>query len=242
MAAVFITLEGPDGSGKSTQAVLLAERLRRFGLPVLLTREPGGTALGLTLRQILLEPSNKLAVMTEVLLMAADRAQHVEEVIKPALQNNMIVICDRYVDSSLAYQGFGLLQDVAKVKTINEAAIGGLWPHLTLLLDVETETGLQRHTLASRRQGRSEGLDRIEQRDLEFHRRVRQGYNRLQESDPQRFAVVDTTELGVDDVAQKVWHIVRQRLDILEPEITCTKKEGESCEVNHCRSAGSGCK
>lgn len=214
MEGTFITLEGPDGSGKSTQAVLLSEKLRRLGLPVLLTREPGGTTLGLTLRKILLDPANKLAVMTEVLLMAADRAQHVEEVIRPALQNNMIVICDRYVDSSLAYQGFGLLQDVAQVKAINEAAIGGLWPHLTLLLDVETEIGLQRHAAASTRRARGEGLDRIEQRDLEFHRRVRQGYSELQACDPQRFRMVDTTELGVDDVARKVWQIVKQRLDI----------------------------
>ena len=124
----FITLEGPDGSGKSTQAALLAKKLQRMGLPVVLTREPGGTEVGVRLREMLLDPDTQLTVMTEILLMAADRAQHVEKVIKPALENNMIVICDRYVDSSLAYQGFGLLGDIGSVLGINEAAIQGIWP------------------------------------------------------------------------------------------------------------------
>jgi dTMP kinase len=210
----FITLEGPDGSGKSTQAALLAERLQQLGFQVVLTREPGGTAVGHKLREILLDPDNQLTVMTEILLMAADRAQHVEEVIKPALENNMIVVCDRYVDSSLAYQGFGLLGDPRQVKAINEVAIGGVWPTLTVFLDVQPEVGLKRHLLYSSNRTKDSGLDRIEQRDLSFHQRVREGYYELQNIYQERFALVDTTLLGIETVAQKVWEIVVQRLKI----------------------------
>jgi dTMP kinase len=210
----FITLEGPDGSGKSTQAALLAERLQQLGFQVVLTREPGGTAVGHKLREILLDPDNQLTVMTEILLMAADRAQHVEEVIKPALENNMIVVCDRYVESSLAYQGFGLLGDPRQVKAINEVAIGGVWPTLTVFLDVQPEVGLKRHLLYSSNRTKDSGLDRIEQRDLSFHQRVREGYYELQNIYQERFALVDTTLLGIETVAQKVWEIVVQRLKI----------------------------
>ncbi|MGI6565957.1 MAG: dTMP kinase [Limnochordia bacterium] len=217
MGPTFITLEGPDGSGKSTQAALLAEKLTEMGLSVLLTREPGGTPVGRRLREILLNPDVQLSVMTEVLLMAADRAQHVQEVIKPALENNMVVVCDRYVDSSLAYQGFGLLGDVSQVKAINEAAVEGVWPDLTILLDVEPEVGLRRHRQAASAagrpscSGRAGGLDRIEQRDLEFHQRVRDGYHVLSTLYAQRFVVIDTTGLEIETVAQIVWEAVEQR-------------------------------
>jgi dTMP kinase len=209
----FITLEGPDGSGKSTQAALLAEKLQRMGLPVVLTREPGGTEVGVRLREMLLDPDTQLTVMTEILLMAADRAQHVEKVIKPALENNMIVICDRYIDSSLAYQGFGLLGDIRPVLGINEAAIQGIWPNLTILLDVEPKVGLRRHAALSPH--RSSGdLDRIEQRNLAFHQRVRDGYHALQNIYKERFAVIDTTLLEIEEVDQKVWEVVVQRLKV----------------------------
>jgi len=220
MGPTFITLEGPDGSGKSTQAALLAERLRQIGMPVVLTREPGGTSVGRKLREILLDPEIQLSVMAEVLLMAADRAQHVQEVIKPALKNNMVVICDRYVDSSLAYQGFGLLGDISKVRAINEAAVDGLWPDLTILLDVEPELGLLRNRQAAsgaekpQCTGQSHGLDRIEQRNLEFHQRVRDGYHVLTKLYAPRFVVIDTTGLAVETVARKVWEVVAQRLGI----------------------------
>ncbi|NLJ85920.1 MAG: dTMP kinase [Firmicutes bacterium] len=241
MRRVFITLEGPDGSGKSTQAALLAERLRECGLSVLLTREPGGTELGEALRKILLNPDKELAVMTEVLLMAADRAQHVEEVIKPALQNNMIVICDRYIDSSLAYQGFGLLGDISKVLAINEVAIGGLWPNLTLLLDVEPKVGLARHAMASNVSGSAPGLDRIERRELSFHQRVRKGYHSLQRIYGERFYTIDTTDLKTDIVAQQAWEVVVRRFCIPECTSKTYLKEGEGHEIDHCHSAGSGC-
>ena len=218
MGPTFITLEGPDGSGKSTQAALLAEKLTEMGLSVLLTREPGGTPVGRRLREILLNPDVQLSVMTEVLLMAADRAQHVQEVIKPALENNMVVVCDRYIDSSLAYQGFGLLGEISQVKAINETAIDGIWPDLTILLDVEPEAGLRRHRQAESEAGRSQcsgrtnGLDRIEQRDLQFHQRVRDGYHVLTRMYAQRFVVIDTTRLQIETVAQKVWEAVAQRI------------------------------
>ncbi|NLK09294.1 MAG: dTMP kinase [Firmicutes bacterium] len=226
MAGLFITFEGPDGSGKTTQAALLVEKLKHLGYSVLFTREPGGTDLGRVLRKLLLEPGSQLAAMTEVLLMAADRAQHVEEVIKPALQNNMIVICDRYVDSSLAYQGFALLGDVRSVKMINEAATGGLWPDLTLLLDVDVEVGLKRHlpVMSSRDNA---VLDRIEQRDLAFHEKVRQGYQELQKIYPRRFAVVDTTFLKIEDISEKIWRNVQQRLRTLDMEPHALKRRGK---------------
>lgn len=213
MRHAFITLEGPDGSGKSTQAALLAKRLQQMGLPVILTREPGGTEVGVRLREILLDPDTQLTVMTEILLMAADRAQHVEKVIKPALENNMIVICDRYVDSSLAYQGFGLLGDIGSVLGINEAAIQGIWPNLTILLDVEPKVGLRRHAALPLHRTWGD-LDRIEQRDLAFHQRVRDGYHALQNIYEERFAVIDTTLLEIEEVAQKVWEIVVQCLKV----------------------------
>ncbi|HHV94017.1 MAG TPA: dTMP kinase [Firmicutes bacterium] len=222
MGPIFITLEGPDGSGKSTQAVLLAERLRQMALPVVLTREPGGTSVGQKLREILLDPNMRLSVMTEVLLMAADRAQHVQEVIKPALKNNMVVVCDRYVDSSLAYQGFGLMGEISQVKAINEAAIESVWPDLTILLDVDPAVGLRRHrqrkgayeATGIRHSECTDGLDRIEQRDLQFHQKVRDGYHILAKLYAERFVVIDTTELGIEAVAQRVWESVAQRLEI----------------------------
>lgn len=211
--AAFITVEGPDGAGKSTQTRLLAASLEKAGYDVVLTREPGGTALGSRLRQLLLDPRNDVAPMTEVLLMAADRAQHVEEVIRPALANNKIVVCDRYIDSSLAYQGYALLKRVEPVRMINEAATGGLWPDLTLLLDVEPAVGLQR-VAAAAAERQAHGPDRIEQRKLEFHSRVRRGYHKLQQAEPARFVLIDTTRMSVAEVAAQVWKAVKDKLGI----------------------------
>lgn len=168
----LIVFEGLDGCGKSTQAKLLAEFLAGRGIEYLHVREPGGTAVGDRLREILLDPDTVLTRWGEVLLLAAARAQLVHDVIRPALTRGRIVICDRYLFSSLAYQGHGLQQNVELVKQVNLEAVGGLLPHWTFLLEIEPEAGLERQ--ANRR-----GLDRIEQRDAGFFQRVVEGYRRL---------------------------------------------------------------
>jgi dTMP kinase len=179
VSGIFITFEGPDGSGKSTQLSLLAEALRDQGQPVLVTREPGGTPISDQIRRIILDPQNEdLTAKTEALLYAASRAQHVEEKIVPALQAGQIVLCDRFVDASLAYQGYGLGVGVDKVKQLNAFATDGLVPHRTFLLDISAEKG------RSRLEGRTEGefnshLDRIEQRELSYHHQVREAFRHL---------------------------------------------------------------
>lgn len=168
----FIVFEGLDGCGKSTQAQLLADYFCRRGVEYLHVREPGGTDVGDKLRQILLDPDTVLTRWGEVLLLAAARAQLVQDVIRPALNRGVIVVCDRYLFSSLAYQGYGLMQDVELVRQVNLEAVGGLMPHWTFLLDIDPDAGLTRQ--ANRR-----GLDRIEQRDEGFFQRVVEGYQLL---------------------------------------------------------------
>jgi|SRR5690554_984954 len=169
---IFIVFEGLDGCGKTTQAQLLAGFLAENGIEYTHVREPGGTPVGDTLRALLLDPDTVLTQWGEVLLLAAARAQLVQDVIKPALAQGRVVICDRYLFSSLAYQGYGLEQDVELVKQVNWEAVQGLLPDLTFLLDVSPQAGLSR-------QARARGLDRIEQRDLSFFNRVWQGYSKL---------------------------------------------------------------
>lgn len=168
----FIVFEGLDGCGKTTQAQLLADFFSRIGVEYLHVREPGGTVVGDKLRQILLNPDTVLTRWGEVLLLAAARAQLVQDVIRPALARGKIVVCDRYLFSSLAYQGYGLMQDVELVRQVNLEAVGGLMPDWTFLLDIDPNAGLARQ--ANRR-----GLDRIEQRDEGFFQRVVEGYQLL---------------------------------------------------------------
>ena len=197
----FLTLEGIEGSGKSTQARRLAATL---GPGVVLTREPGGTALGRGVRGLLLDPVHRgMAPAAEMLLFFADRAQHVAEVIRPALAQGQVVISDRYTDSSLAYQGYGRGLRLDLIYAMHEAGTGGLWPDLTLLLDLPAEQGLGR--VASR--GRH---DRLEAEVLEFHERVRQGYLELAGREPQRWVVLDG--VGSEDaVAARVREAVSAR-------------------------------
>ncbi len=181
-AMAFITLEGVEGSGKSTQARLLAETL---GPDTLLTREPGGTALGRGVRHLLLDHAHAgMAPAAEVLLFFADRAQHVSEVLRPALRAGRNVVCDRYVDSSLAYQGHGRGLPLDLIHAVAELATGGLRPDITLLLDLPVEDGL------GRVRARGEP-DRLDAEELAFHRRVRDGYLSLAAAEPARFARVD---------------------------------------------------
>lgn len=182
----FITLEGPDGSGKSTQAERLAARLRAAGYAVTLTREPGGTPLGERVRQILLHATElDLAPAADALLFNAARAQQVAQVIRPALERGEVVVCDRFSDSTLAYQGYGSGQSQAALRAVEAFAIGDVRPELTILFDLPTEIGL------ARRREAADG-DRFETAfDVAFHRRVRDGYLTLAAAEPGRFVVVD---------------------------------------------------
>lgn len=177
----FMTIEGIEGCGKSTQARRLVERL---GAKALLTAEPGGTAVGRGIRELLLNHGGEVSPRAELLLFLADRAQHVEEVIRPALAAGKTVICDRYTDSTLAYQGYGRGLSLALVRSLCAQAAGGLTPGVTLLLDVPVELGLAR----ARRRGKP---DRIETEHLEFHERVREGFLTLAREEPGRWVVID---------------------------------------------------
>ncbi|PWK07955.1 dTMP kinase [Tumebacillus permanentifrigoris] len=204
---LFITLEGPDGSGKSTQIRRLAERLGSLGIQVHTTREPGGTPISDQIRAMLLDPENSsMVAKTEMLLYAASRAQHVAEVIRPNLAAGRVILCDRYIDASLAYQATGLGIPLEQVRQINEHATDGLWPTRTYLIDVPSELGLQRAA-----SGRGKQLDRIEQRDLDYHRRVREQFLQIASQESERIVVIDGTQ-SIDAVTEAIWQDIRQFL------------------------------
>jgi len=184
MAGLFITLEGGDGAGKSTQVELLSSWLESCGREVVRTREPGGTSLGVALRQLLLHGTD-VSPRAEALLYAADRAQHVAEIVRPALQRGAVVVQDRYIDSSLAYQGAARALDPAEIRGLSEWASQDLWPQLTVLLDVTPELAVERRSAAGGT------ADRLEREAVEFHRAVREGFLGLAEADPERFLVLD---------------------------------------------------
>ena len=181
---LFITFEGSDGSGKTTQINLLSAHCKESGHQVIITREPGGTPIAESIRAIILDPNNKeLTPVTEALLYAASRAQHVAEVIKPALEEGKIVLCDRFMDSSIAYQGYGRkLGD--DVRIVNEFAVQGLVPDLTFFVDVQPSEGLARIE-------KNGNFDRIEKEKLAFHEMVYSGYKALAKQNPQRYITVD---------------------------------------------------
>jgi len=183
---MFITFEGIEGSGKSTQAKLLVEYLRGKGLNVILTREPGGVELSERIRSILIETGLDISPRAELLLFLASRAQHTDGLIRPSLQKGHIVVCDRYIDASVAYQGYGRGLSIEMIKRLNDWATGGIRPNLTVLLDLSPEEGLERVRTSKK-------MDRIEGENLEFHRRVREGYLEIARSDPDRFLVLDAT-------------------------------------------------
>jgi dTMP kinase len=199
---MFITLEGPEGCGKSTQAKKLKNYLENQGHSVLLTIEPGGTQVGKKIRELLLDPESVLDDTTEVYLFAADRSEHVSKIIKPALSDGKIAISDRYIDSTLAYQigGRGLPEDL--VRYINMISSQGLLPDLTIVLDVSPEIGLKRAT--------ENGTDRFEQEKVAFHDRVRAKYLQIAESEPGRVKVVKTDKIGIDEVQDKIRQIIDQ--------------------------------
>lgn len=200
---LFISIEGPDGAGKTTQARLLKSRLENCGMEVILTREPGGTPIGEEVRNLLLNPDFfEMTVACEVLLYTAARAQLVSEFIRPSLQKGIIVISDRYMDSNLVYQGFAGGENRDVIKTINMWATGRLIPDITFLLDLEAEKGLKR--LPKKENGAKWQGDRIEQRDLEFHQKVRQGFLQLASDEAGRFIVIKAVD-GPDNVHKNIW-------------------------------------
>jgi dTMP kinase len=207
---MFITFEGPEGSGKTTQVRRLGALLRERGRDCVVTKEPGGTPLADRIRAILLDPSEtKMDPLTELLLYAASRRQHVVEVIRPALSRGAVVLCDRFTDATLAYQGFGRLLELDRLRTLNDWATERLHPDLTVLFDIEEEVGLRR--AHSRNEATANNEGRFEAEDLRFHRRVREGYLSLARSEPQRFAVIDGSGT-VDEVFERMLAAVRQRL------------------------------
>jgi len=209
--AFFITFEGIEGCGKTTQESRLSEILAEKGYPVVVTREPGGCAIAEQIRAILLDAENRALVpLAELLLYAAARAQHVEEVIRPALAADKIVICDRFTDATAAYQGYGRSLDIALIGELNRLATGGITPDLTILLDCPEEVGLSRAMARiNSMQGARE--ERFELESLRFHRAVRDGYLRLAAAEPNRFAVLDGT-LGIGETAATVAETVISRL------------------------------
>ncbi len=187
---MFITFEGPEGSGKTTQIQALFSYLEDQGYNVVLTREPGGTAIGDQIRQVLLNPDNQeMLPEAEILLFSASRAQLVGQLVRPALEQGAVVICDRYADSTMAYQGYGHRLDLEALESITHFATGGLMPDLTVYLDIDVAEGLRRKRAAG--QLDSEAWNRLDQKAIEFHHRVRHGYLALAEAEPERWLVIN---------------------------------------------------
>ena len=211
MTGKFITFEGPEGSGKSTQVKRLVEKLEAQGIKTVCTREPGGTATGEAIRNILQHDAvdETLGERAELLLFTASRAQLMDQVILPALGRGEWVLCDRFIDSTMAYQGFARGMDIDTLDRINDFAIGSRKPDLTLLLDLDVERGFQR--LEERYADGKGSADRFEREGLDFHLRVREGYHQLVACEPGRFRSVDA-DRSVDEVASNVWNAVKEAL------------------------------
>lgn len=199
---LFITLEGADGCGKTTQLNLLKEYLTSMGYEIVVTREPGGKGLGEKLREILLNYDGEVSDRCEAFLYLADRAQNIDTIIKPAINSGKIVLCDRHTDSSVAYQGYGREQNIDNINMLNELAVNGVHPDLTIVFDIDTETSMARVGAEK---------DRLESAGIEFHKRVRNGYLEIAKKNPQRIKVVDASQT-IEDVQRDVIKIVEEVL------------------------------
>nr|WP_278287329.1 dTMP kinase [Caloranaerobacter ferrireducens] len=209
---MFITVEGPDGSGKSTQIRLLEEYLKDKGYNVVVTREPGGTRISEDIRNIILDTSNTdMSPYTEALLYAASRAQHVYETILPALKEGKIVICDRFVDSSLVYQGFARGLGIKKIKEINDFATEGLKPDVTLFFDIDIDTALKRI-------GNRTTKDRLDKEKIEFHRKVYEGYMKIKEMYSYRIEVINAA-YDIENTFKQVKSVIDRLLELNEKEV-----------------------
>lgn len=202
---MFITFEGSEGSGKTSQILPLERALKEAGYNILTTREPGGTPIGDRVREILFDFKNTdMHPRTEILLFQASRAQHVEQIIKPFLEKGGIVICDRYADSTLAYQGYGYQQDIEQLRKLVNFATCGLRPDLTIFVDVDVEVGLRRRVLAGK-------LNRLDAYTVAFYERVRQGYYELLRLDPERWVVINGNR-SFEQVRVDIYQVVLERL------------------------------
>ncbi len=195
---LFITFEGADGCGKTTQIKLIDEYLRNKGYKTLLTREPGAKGLGEKIREILLNYDGEVSSRCESFLFLADRAQHVDCIIKPALKNGVIVLCDRHTDSTVAYQGYGRGLDIEEIKKLNNLATGGLKPDLTIVFDVDIET-------SQTRVGKNK--DRMESAGIEFFKKVREGFLEIAKEEPQRVKVIDSSDT-IENIHKKVIELI----------------------------------
>jgi len=204
---MFLTIEGIEGAGKSTFIGLLEAELVKRGVDFLRTREPGGCALGRQIRPLLLDASQKVSDRAELFLFLADRAQHVADTIRPALERGQWVICDRYADSTIAYQGYGRGMDPEELQKLNDYATGGLWPDITFLLDLPAEVGLGRALARNGREGLTQSEGRFEAEALAFHQRIREGFLARAARWPQRFRVLDAAQTPDAIVEQAMKHL-----------------------------------
>lgn len=203
---LFITFEGADGCGKTTQLKLLAEYLQKNGVDVLVTREPGAKGLGEKLRDILLNYDGVVSDRCEAFLFLADRAQHIDTIVAPAVDAGKVVLCDRHIDSTAAYQGYGRGQDIVQINNLNMIATGGRKPDLTIVFDIDAETSLARVGSAK---------DRMESSGIEFFNRVRDGYLKIAALEPNRIKVLDATK-SIDEVQQDVIELINSKLCALK--------------------------
>lgn len=195
---LFVTFEGADGCGKTTQQMLAADYLKNKGYEVLITREPGAKGLGEKLREILLNYQGPVSERCESLLFLADRAQHVDNMILPAVEKGQIVLCDRYTDSTVAYQGYGRQQNLVRINKLNDFATNFLKPDLTFVFDIDVETSMQRV---------GNEKDRLESEGKEFHNRVRNGYLEIAKQEPERIKVIDAS-MSIDEIHEEVVNIL----------------------------------
>ncbi len=206
--SLFVTFEGPEGGGKTTQIKLLGEYLQARGFKVLVTREPGGTEISEQIRQVILSHHNRsITHATEALLFSAARAQIVAQLIRPALAEGKIVLCDRYADSTLAYQGYGLGLDLDALRAITRFATGGLVPDLTFYLDLPVEVGIARKAGGE--------VNRLDQKEIAYHRRVRAGFVELVRTEPARWVLIDATR-AIDEMQKQIREEVERRMQVAD--------------------------
>ena len=221
---MFITFEGIEGCGKTTQIRRLAKRLASYRIDVLLTFEPGGTSIGKRIRSILLDSRNrKLDPLSELMLYAADRAQHVEEVIKPALEQGKWVLCDRFSDATVAYQGIARSQDMRLIRVLNDKVTRGIRPDITFLLDCPVEMGLAR-AFRRNRTGRNQGQDRFEKEAKAFHHKVRKGYLDIARKDRKRFIVIQGSGSS-EEVEERIFRYIEPFLKLAGTERSSVRTE-----------------